>query len=281
MSGPLLSTELARAGISPAQTKVDDRKKKDSDSTRVAFGDDDDGQSKNTSEAAVKTAKKQAAKEAKAEGGGEKVKRKRVKLKDLAQREHTQETGAKESQQAEKSSKAVVQTKVKTKETAETQETAAPTLTERAQEAGQARASLGLKKAAGLLMQQSRLTESSVKYETAKQTQFDLGETGLSKTGQQKWMLNNLIDMTNICVEQHTGGKAGEAYESRRDNRLIYMALRGLRDGNECKNPASSTRTGMSTGEYASKQKKAESIISNILNPDMRPEHLPEYSEVA
>jgi hypothetical protein len=279
MSGPLLSTELARSGISPAQTKVaDDRKKKEDANSRVSFGDDDD--SKSTSEAAAKTAKKQAAKEARSEGGGEKVKRKRVKLKDLAQREYTKETGSRESQKTEKASKTSAQTKVKVKttETAETQETS---LTERAQEAGQARASLGLTQAAGLLMQQSRLTESSVKYETARQVQ-DHDDQGLSKTGQQKWMLNNLISMTNICVEQHTGGKAGEAYESRRDNRLIYMALRGLRDGNnlECKNP-STGRTGMSRGEYEANQKKAESIIANIIEPAVRPEHLPEYSEVA
>jgi hypothetical protein len=42
--------------------------------------------------------------------------------------------------------------------------------------------------------------------------------------------LSNLVNLTAINVEQHTGGKAGEAYESRRDTRLIYQALRGLRD---------------------------------------------------
>lgn len=280
MSGPLLSTELARAGVSPAQTKVDDRKKKEADASRVSFGDEDDGHSKSASEAAAKTAKKQAAKEAKGENGGEKVKRKRVKLKDLAKREYTKEAGQRESQKAEKTAKTAAQAKVKVK-TTETSQAQESSFTEKAQEAGQARANLGLKKAAGLLMQQSRLTESSVKYETAKQTQ-DHGDQCLSKTGQQKWMLNNLISMTNICVEQHTGGKAGEAYESRRDNRLIYMALRGLRDGNNVEGKSTSTaRTGMSRGEYEAKQKKAESIIANIIEPAVRPEHLPEYSEVA
>jgi hypothetical protein len=43
-------------------------------------------------------------------------------------------------------------------------------------------------------------------------------------------MLNNLCSMLNICVEQDTGGKAGEAFESRRDTRMIYAALKGLRN---------------------------------------------------
>ena len=76
------------------------------------------------------------------------------------------------------------------------------------------------------LLQSSRLAQTTAQYEKYH------GEVsaGLSKSGQQRWMLNNLIEMTRISVEQHTGGKPGEAYESRRDTRLIYMALRGLRE---------------------------------------------------
>ncbi len=92
----------------------------------------------------------------------------------------------------------------------------------------------------------SRLTQASVQYEQAQQQAAANSDQGLSKTGQQKWMLNNLITMTNICVEQHTGGKAGEAYESRRDNRLIYTALQGLRNGPA--NPA--PLTGMTRQQY-------------------------------
>lgn len=96
-------------------------------------------------------------------------------------------------------------------------------------------------------------------------------------------MLNNLIRMTHLCVEQHTGGKAGEAYESRRDCRLIHGALKGLSCGQQKQEGAStassSGRTGMS--RVTASAKKAMRIVQNVLDPIVRPDHLPEYSEVA
>ncbi len=77
------------------------------------------------------------------------------------------------------------------------------------------------------LLQSSRLAQASSQYATSHQ---DI-DGQLSNRGQQRMMLSNLVSMTHICVEQHTGGKAGEAFESRRDTRLIHMALQGLRDG--------------------------------------------------
>ena len=88
------------------------------------------------------------------------------------------------------------------------------------------KATLGGIAEARKLLEASRLTEARARYEKSLQH----ASLELSRSGQQRAMLNNLTSMLNICVEQHTGGKAGEAFESRRDTRLIYMALRGLRD---------------------------------------------------
>jgi hypothetical protein len=74
------------------------------------------------------------------------------------------------------------------------------------------------------LLLASKLAEASARYE---KSHAELS-AGLSRTGQQRTMLKNLVSMLNICVEQHTGGKAGEAFESRRDTRLIHLALKGL-----------------------------------------------------
>jgi hypothetical protein len=77
------------------------------------------------------------------------------------------------------------------------------------------------------LLQSSRLSQASSRYAAS----YREVDAQLSSRGQQQSMLSNLVSMTNICVEQHTGGKAGEALESRRDTRLIHAALQGLRNG--------------------------------------------------
>ena len=284
MAGPTLTSLLQKANIAPGQSVGKTEAKKVETSTKVVL-DGDVEEAKSTSEAAAKTAKKQSAKEARkgqTENSSGGVQRRRVKLKKVAQEEVSKEFGGKESQKTDKTNKTrEAMLKGQTKETTETHQ---PNLLERAHEGEQAKAqtALGVKKALGRLNEQSRFNQSSVKYETARNAQNEGVHAGLTPKAQQKWMLNNLCSMLNICVEQHTGGKAGEAFESRRDTRLIYMALRGLRDGNQ--KPAegsTSTRSGMSNAEYASNQKKAQVIFMNIIEPPTRPESMPEYSEVA
>ena len=100
-------------------------------------------------------------------------------------------------------------------------------------------ATIGDNEALRKLWAASRLQQASAKYEACRKE----AEMSLSKKGTQASMLNNLISMTTIAVEQHTGGKAGAANESRRDNRLIYLALKGLRDGNRPLDGAASATT--------------------------------------
>jgi hypothetical protein len=71
-----------------------------------------------------------------------------------------------------------------------------------------------------------RLAQASAQYEKLRAEVSD----HLAPGGHQRKMLSNLCAMLNICVEQHTGGKAGDAFDSRRDMRLIHMALTRLRD---------------------------------------------------
>jgi hypothetical protein len=88
------------------------------------------------------------------------------------------------------------------------------------------KATLGSHAEARKLLEASRLTEASAHYERSRQE----ASSELGRSGQQRALLNNLTSMLSISVEQHTGGKAGEAFESRRDTRLIHMALKGLHD---------------------------------------------------
>jgi hypothetical protein len=76
------------------------------------------------------------------------------------------------------------------------------------------------------MLENLRLAQASAQYEKSRAEVSD----HLAPAGQQRKMLSNLCSMLSICVEQHTGGKAGEAFGSRRDTRLILMALKGLRD---------------------------------------------------
>lgn len=50
----------------------------------------------------------------------------------------------------------------------------------------------------------------------------------LTVVGQRKWMLNNLIKMSENQLKQHTGDKAGEAY-NQRGAAEVTRALKGLR----------------------------------------------------
>ena len=133
---------------------------------------------------------------------------------------------------------------------------------------------MGIKKATNLLNQQSRLTEASVKYEQARNQADNTGTNPLSPKGQQRWMLNNLIKMSEVNYQQHTGGSAGELL-NRRSSREVFMALRGLRDGapkTEKSNDTSNSR-GLSSGEYKLKQAQAMTILNQVLEPPVRPEH--------
>ena len=189
-----------------------------------------------------------------------KVKRRKVKLSTLAQRDVAGKEEAGETKDTGKAAKAKAQAQT-----------------------GNAK-DLGYKKAAGVLMQNSRVVQSSIKYEAACRARDTDPNNALSPKGQQRWMLNNLIKITSDCCEQHTGGKAGEAYPSRRDQRLIKMALCGLRDGNQKTESASSSsdsKKPMSKAEYQFAQAKAMTIVNHIIDPPVRPEHMPEYSEVA
>ena len=137
----------------------------------------------------------------------------------------------------------------------------------------QAHAGHGSVRAADLLVAQSRLAECRAALEAVRANEAD-EKSSLQPTSRQREMVNNLISMTNICLEQHTGGKSGEAYESRRDNRLILMALRGLRDGNTTAKPRATQRTGMSPGEYAALQnrlKQVEEMLLSIPNANPQP----------
>lgn len=270
MSGPTASSIAQHAGITqtiatPKSTGV--KTTRETEQNRVpAGGDDDDhkdGQQPGKaggSGAAGGSGKTTAGRTQQQQQNGP-VRRKRVKLKDVSQKEVRKQSEAKESALARETSRA-----------GETKAGQGP---------AQAR-ELGYRRAAGILSQLSRLVESSVKYETAQRLRDHEGNV-LSPKAQQKWMLTNLINYTNICLQQHTGGKAGEAYESRRDWRLIYMALRGLFDGQAKaeKGAGDSTRKGMSKGEYQMLQKKAMGILRLILEPEERPDDQEEYYEVA
>jgi hypothetical protein len=268
MSGPTASSIAQHAGITqtiatPKSTGV--KTTRESEQSRVpAGGDDDDhkegqasGKSGGTGSAGGSGKTTTGRAQQQQQNGP--VRRKRVKLKDVSQKEVRKQSEAKESALA--------------------RETSRPG--EAKMGPAQAR-ELGYKRAASILAQLSRLTESSIKYETAQRLRDHEGNV-LSPKAQQKWMLTNLINYTNICLQQHTGGKAGEAYESRRDWRLIYMALRGLFDGQmkQEKGTGDSTRKGMSKGEYQMLQKKALGILRLILEPEERPDDQEEYYEVA
>ena len=138
----------------------------------------------------------------------------------------------------------------------------------------QAHGGHGSVRAAELLEARSRLDQYQAALEAVRASEAD-EKSSLRPTSQQRWMVNNLISMTNIPVEQHTEGKSGEAYESRRDHRLIYMALRGLiRNGDTTAKPAATQRPGMSPGEYAALQnrlKQVEQMLYSIPNAYPQP----------
>ena len=272
MSGPMASTIAQQAGVtqSIATPKAQPKVSRESEQARHSVHGEEGEEGKDGRPAGQAGAGGPGG-AGKAQFGDQdkaKVKRKRVKLKDLQNRETQKRDEARSTEKYR-----------------ETVKSEAPKPKPKAEQARE----LGYKKAAGLLMEQSRFTESSVRFEQLRRARDNDSSNALSPKGQQKWMLNNLISMTHICVEQHTGGKAGEAYESRRDCRLIHMAMRGLRDGNKGSTTTASSstsssgtsRTGMSKGEYAAKQAKAMSILNHIIEPPTRPDHLPEYSEVA
>jgi fibronectin-binding autotransporter adhesin len=79
------------------------------------------------------------------------------------------------------------------------------------------------------LQQAANASQAMAAYDQAALQAQAGSSQGLAISRQQKALLNDLVDFDNIIVEQHTGGKAGEAFESRRGTRLINMALKGLR----------------------------------------------------
>ena len=76
---------------------------------------------------------------------------------------------------------------------------------------------------------QVKLVQAAIKSERYG-SQCDEVRDALSPRSNHLQMLDRLISMTNIGVEQHTGGKSGDAYESQRNNRLMQMAVKSLLD---------------------------------------------------
>ena len=225
MAGPTITGIAAQAGtlqsvVSPKRT---DDTKKESDSRRLPAGGDDDDDSKQTGKAG-KPGGTGKATGAQAGQEGKRVRRKKVSLDQLTSKQ-TEKTSKKEQ-----TSDVRGQSEAQGTDKAQAQSDAADTK------------ALGYAKAASKLNEQSKMVQASVKHE---QAQRENPQPELSAAGRKRGMLGNLVNWTGINHAQHTGDKAGEAY-NRRGAREAHMALKGLFNGNTS---GSSSTTGTSTSD--------------------------------
>lgn len=264
MSGPTMSSMAQAAGLTQtvATPKTTSKVTRESEQARMPFGGDEEDHKEGAQAGKPGGQAGQAGKAGQSQQSQQKgpVRRKRVKLKDIKGKQTEQQSGTKGTEKYSELSR---------------QKEARPK-----GEATNAR-ELGYKRAASLLSQNSKITESSVRYEQARKLFEADPSNALSPKAQQKWMLNNLIRMISLCVHQHTGGRAGEAYESRRDCRNIWNALRGLFDSGRKTEGGITTRRPLTKHEYNVLKKKIMYLFENAIEPRERPEDMPEYEDVA
>ncbi|MBI3925769.1 MAG: hypothetical protein HY319_09530 [Armatimonadetes bacterium] len=98
-----------------------------------------------------------------------------------------------------------------------------------------------------------------------------------SRRGDQKLMLNRLVNMVEISMAQHTGGKAGEAYP-RRETRQIYSALMGLKTSSPERRE--DRRVRHTTAELKFKETQARGLVA-LLEPEPIPKDYQPVSMVA